>query len=187
MWKKSDFLGKVKRVINQDPFMIQDAFTALTQVSYREVRLDEIKTLQAIQKAVYPDRATWSRYAFLAELNGQNPVSYLVADCKGRIMGFGGIRIEDQKHQAHVTNLAVLPAAQGQGIGSELLTRLLAFATKHHVKMITLEVRASNDKAQRLYQSLGFNVAKTTSAYYQDGEDAYVMLLDLREESEQDG
>ena len=187
MWKKSDFLGKVKRVMNQDPFMLQETMTVLTQVNYREVRLDEIKTLQAIQKAVYPDRSNWSRYAFLAELNGQNPVNYLAADCKGRIIGFGGIRIENEKYKAHLTNLAVLPAAQGQGVGSELLARLLAFASTHQVSMISLEVRASNTKAQRLYQSLGFNIVKTQSAYYRDGEDAYVMVLKLKAEGEQDG
>ncbi|MGX7030946.1 ribosomal protein S18-alanine N-acetyltransferase [Vagococcus zengguangii] len=175
MWKKSDLLKTVKRVIKQDHFMIQDTVAALTHITYRSVRLDEIKTLQAIQKTVYPDRAAWSRYAFLAELNGKHPVHYLVADCQGQLVGFGGIRIEES--HAHVTNLAVLPELQGNGIGSELITQLLAFAEGYQVTSITLEVRASNEKAQRLYKSLGFKLSTTKNSYYRDGEDAYLMVL----------
>jgi ribosomal-protein-alanine N-acetyltransferase len=36
-------------------------------------------------------------------------------------------------------------------------------------------VRLSNIRAQKLYLSLGFNLVKVISAYYQDGEDAYLM------------
>ena len=41
---------------------------------------------------------------------------------------------------------------------------------------MTLEVRVSNEPAQRLYQSFGFEVAGRRRAYYtDDGEDALVM------------
>ncbi|MGX6961767.1 ribosomal protein S18-alanine N-acetyltransferase [Vagococcus xieshaowenii] len=182
MWKKSELLQKVKDVIKKDPFMIQDTVAVLTQVSYREVRLDEIKSLQAIQKAVYQDRSSWSRYAFLAELNGNKPIKYIVADYRGTIIGFGGIRIEDSN--AHITNLAVLPDYQGNGIGSNLLEQLLVFAENCEVQTLSLEVRTSNDKAQRLYKTIGFNVTKTEPNYYRDGEDAYFMRLDKRVQGE---
>jgi ribosomal-protein-alanine N-acetyltransferase len=46
--------------------------------------------------------------------------------------------------------------------------------------VVTLEVRASNAVAQRLYESLGFVKAGTRPHYYaDDGEDALTMRLEL--------
>ena len=45
---------------------------------------------------------------------------------------------------------------------------------------VTLEVRAGNEAAQRLYESMGFRMVAIRKKYYQDNqEDAHVMLKDL--------
>ena len=44
-----------------------------------------------------------------------------------------------------------------------------------------LEVRESNLKAKALYQKLGFFEVKRRRRYYEDGEDAIVMTLDLED------
>ena len=44
------------------------------------------------------------------------------------------------------------------------------------IKYITLEVRASNEKAKRLYEQFGFKSLKVRKKYYQDNnEDAIIM------------
>jgi ribosomal-protein-alanine N-acetyltransferase len=46
-------------------------------------------------------------------------------------------------------------------------------------KWVTLEVRASNDKAIRMYEGFGFKVIGRRKGYYTDnGEDALVMWSD---------
>jgi GNAT superfamily N-acetyltransferase len=55
--------------------------------------------------------------------------------------------------------MAVLPFARGQGIGTELLTRLMELARSHY-SGISLSVWPENS-AYRLYQRLGFQVVKT--------------------------
>ena len=44
---------------------------------------------------------------------------------------------------------------------------------------ITLEVRVSNVVAINLYKSCGFNIVATRKRYYENGEDAYLMLKEL--------
>jgi ribosomal-protein-alanine N-acetyltransferase len=56
-----------------------------------------------------------------------------------------------------------------------LLKALFQVLRAKGILRLLLEVRLSNTRAQRLYLSLGFNLVKVISAYYQDGEDAYLM------------
>ena len=44
---------------------------------------------------------------------------------------------------------------------------------------ITLEVRVSNTVAINLYKSCGFEIAATRKRYYENGEDAYLMLKEF--------
>jgi ribosomal protein S18 acetylase RimI-like enzyme len=58
--------------------------------------------------------------------------------------------------------MAVLPAYRGQGIGSSLLTRLIALAGDSY-EQICLSVAAENP-ALRLYERFGFETVKTCGA-----------------------
>jgi ribosomal-protein-alanine N-acetyltransferase len=78
--------------------------------------------------------------------------------------------------EIHINNLAVLPALRGRGVGTELLRHVLAEARRLGARRATLEVRASNVGAQRLYERLGFVPAGTRSAYYSNPvEDAVIL------------
>jgi len=46
------------------------------------------------------------------------------------------------------------------GIGSILLEKLITIAKKNKLKEITLEVRASNVSAQKLYEKYSFKVVR---------------------------
>ena len=79
--------------------------------------------------------------------------------------------------QLHLVTIGVHPDLQGQRVGSRLL--LAVFDRAHHAELasIALEVRASNERAIRLYQHFGFERVGRRRGYYQDnGEDAVVML-----------
>lgn len=56
----------------------------------------------------------------------------------------------------NIHDLAVLPDYRGQGIGSLLLERVEAKGRELGCCKLTLEVRADNHRAQRLYQRFGF-------------------------------
>jgi ribosomal-protein-alanine N-acetyltransferase len=42
-----------------------------------------------------------------------------------------------------------------------------------------LEVRASNNLAIKMYQSIGFLIKSRLHSYYRDGEDAYLMAFEF--------
>lgn len=89
--------------------------------------------------------------------------------------------------EAHITLLAIAPSHQSQGLGGFLLLALLQAALQRQLAWATLEVRASNQIAIALYQSLGFQEVGQRPHYYADtGEAARILWLKgLREDSVQ--
>jgi ribosomal-protein-alanine N-acetyltransferase len=57
---------------------------------------------------------------------------------------------------AHITQICVDPAAQGSGLGRELLRQSLAALADSGVRRATLTVTASNTRANRIYDTAGF-------------------------------
>jgi len=124
----------------------------------------------------------WSVEAFEAEL--ANPAArYIIALSEGDVVGYCGYwRIFDE---AHVTNVAIRPSDRGKGYGRAMTEELIRLALAEGVRHMTLEVRASNVRAQNLYRSLGFVGVGVRPRYYEDNnEDALIMWLELKEASE---
>ncbi|MCL7421032.1 MAG: ribosomal protein S18-alanine N-acetyltransferase [Methylobacter sp.] len=83
--------------------------------------------------------------------------------------------------EAHVLNICVDPAEQGQGIGRKLLENLIETA-RGRAETVFLEVRPSNTVAIALYENLGFNEIGIRKDYYpaENGrEDALMLALEL--------
>src|SRR5262245_17702302 len=78
--------------------------------------------------------------------------------------------------EIHINNVAVLPELRGQGMGTSLMTHVLEEARRLGALRATLEVRASNERARRLYERLGFYPAGTRRHYYTNPvEDALIL------------
>lgn len=61
------------------------------------------------------------------------------------------------RHKARVSRMFVLPSAEGSGVGKLLLREaLLRAEALGDLRQVTLTVLATNERAQRLYASLGF-------------------------------
>lgn len=56
----------------------------------------------------------------------------------------------------NIHDLAVREGFRGQGIGRQLLDAIETDAAGHHCCKVTLEVRADNSRARRLYENVGF-------------------------------
>ncbi|WP_049890245.1 ribosomal protein S18-alanine N-acetyltransferase [Natronorubrum sulfidifaciens] len=98
-----------------------------------------------------------------------NVVGYIVADMT---QNFG-------RQLGHVKDVAVHPDHRETGVGTALLTHALAVLAAHGADSVKLEVRRSNDDAKRLYREFGFEPLRVVPGYYEDGEDAIVMLRKL--------
>ena len=81
--------------------------------------------------------------------------------------------------QAEILNFFIISEYQGRGIGSMMLKFIINEFIKMGVLEISLEVRASNYVAQRVYEKMGFRKAHIRKEYYHDGEDAILMLKEV--------
>ena len=115
----------------------------------------------------------WSEKAISGELN--NPLALWVvaveADC---VLGYiGSQAVMDE---ADVMNLAVIPQARCKGVGRALVETLVKELAAIGVTSLTLEVRASNETALRLYDRLGFvQVGRRPGYYFAPREDALIL------------
>jgi len=69
---------------------------------------------------------------------------------------------------AHVTQVCVAPARQGQGLGRALMEAVLARLAASGYRGVSLTVTAENKPAIELYTKLGFQVIKGFSAFARD-------------------
>ena len=94
----------------------------------------------------------------------------------------GYIILSQSLDEAHLLNLCVSLKYQGFGLGRELTARGIKEVVKRGARKMFLEVRRSNMRAIRLYESFGFSEIGIRTNYYQGSsfsEDAVVMVLVL--------
>lgn len=70
-----------------------------------------------------------------------------------------------------ILSFAVDELYRGQGYGHALMEKFFSC----HNGPISLQVRVSNLKAQKLYRQFGFAITDTLKGYYQDGENGLLM------------
>jgi ribosomal-protein-alanine N-acetyltransferase len=119
--------------------------------------------------------APWSERSFRNELTHAHGV-FLTAIGDGNVVGYGGFwMVVDE---AHITTVAVAKEFQRKGIGRKMMIELLTRAKAQGMACSTLEVRAGNEPAIKLYENLGYVTAARRKSYYPDNkEDALVMWL----------
>ena len=120
----------------------------------------------------------WTREMYTWELQNRSVCHIYVArtpEC--RVAGFCAFWVVFD--EIHINNVAMLPGLRGQGIGTALMQRVFEEARILGARRATLEVRASNEGARRLYERLGFYVAGTRRDYYTNPvEDALILWRD---------
>ena len=90
------------------------------------------------------------------------------------LLGFIGVWL--MAGEAHIVTVAVRERYRRRGIGERLVIAILELALQAEQESATLEVRASNDAAQRLYEKYGFaRLGRRTRYYTDNNEDAVIM------------
>ncbi|SDX60204.1 ribosomal protein S18-alanine N-acetyltransferase [Paenibacillus sp. CF384] len=148
----------------------------VNRLVFRLMTMSDVKTIVAIEQESFT--SPWTEEAFVNELTNNHFARYMVMDYEGEVLGYGGMwTIMDE---AHVTNVAVREPYRGRGLGEMLMVELQRAAVMFGSKRMTLEVRVSNEVAQRLYRKLGFEPSGVRPGYYSDNkEDALIMWAEL--------
>src|SRR5215472_13970632 len=125
--------------------------------------------------------ARWNEraYAKLFEPSAPTGLVGLVIEEDDQVLGFlAGRRLTEDGLEWEIENVAVSGQARRRGLGSRLLGEFLNLARDRGGRDIFLEVRASNDAAQRLYQKWAFVPAGVRKSYYESpNEDALILRL----------
>lgn len=125
----------------------------------------------------------WADADFTRCLRQRNCIG-MVAEMGGSVVGF--MLYELHRAKVHVLNFAVARSHRRFGIGTGMMTKLIAKLTPQRRDRIMLEVRETNLPAQLFFRSLGFRATTVLRDFYQDStEDAYLMqFLALPDASE---
>ncbi|MCH6469420.1 ribosomal protein S18-alanine N-acetyltransferase [Sinomonas terrae] len=150
-------------------------------VVLRDMTAADVPAVHALEKVLFPMDA-WPEHMFRDELSQPETRRYYVVEEHGpdgapRIVAYAGVMCVPPI--ADVQTIAVVPEREGQGIGSAVLTELIAEARRRGAHDVLLEVRADNPRAQGLYRGFGFTQIHTRRRYYRDGVDAHIMQLPL--------
>jgi len=161
----------------------------------REFRKEDIDEVMRINQTCLPENYPSS---FFLGLHTHAPKAFLVAQDDERVIGYIMCRIERgissfkrayPVKKGHIVSVAVLHDYRYGGIGTKLIMHGMEGMVSYGAVEFFLEVRKSNSAAVTVYEKLGFEVGRVLKGYYRDGEDAYLMVrqrVDVSEEADTD-
>ncbi len=148
------------------------------------MRLEHLPAVAEIEQLSF--QAPWPVEAYRHEIEVNPNAAYFVARLRlddappaswrrrwhgHEVVGYAGTWVRNDS--AHVSTIAVHPGLRRRRIGERLLLRLIDLALSRGVTLVTLEVRATNTAARRLYNKYGLVQTGFRQGYYSDnGEDA---------------
>lgn len=144
----------------------------MSPVRLERMRWWHVEALLPLEAQLFGDEP-WSARLFWSELGQVDTRHYVVALADTGPVGWAGLC--DYPDEAWVQTMAVVPAAQGRGLGGRLLVALLEEAERRRARVVCLEVRADNAAAQRLYARHGFVRTGVRRGYYRGGVDAWTL------------
>lgn len=135
-----------------------------------EAEIDAVAALEA-ESFTNP----WSRETLVWELRNSDVTrAYLLRNDEDRVVAFCLCWVIFD--ELHINTVAVAPADRRQGLAIALLRQVISEAVEAGASKATLEVRASNTAALRLYERLGFHVAARRPGYYTKPEEDALIL-----------
>lgn len=144
---------------------------------YRMVQ-EDADGVARVEAACMP--VPWSRQSFWEEAS-HTDAYYLIArdvDRDNLIVAYAGCWV--LVNEGHITNVAVDPDYQGQGLGRRLMNELTSRVKALGVDSMTLEVRPSNTVAINLYTSLGFRSVGQRPKYYTNPVEAAEIMWNTK-------
>ena len=127
----------------------------------------------------------WTEDMLRSAFRAGNFYGFIAADtvftdgdgAKEKVLGF--ITFSVAGDTADLQDLFVFPEERKKGAGKRLLAEFIADARLRGVNKLFLEVRESNSSAIQLYLSAGFYRLSVRKKYYDDGENALVLIKEL--------
>jgi len=129
-------------------------------INFKSVDKAAIAQLMAIETACHSHPWTLNtmssciggRYFNLAAFNGDTMIGFYIGEKAGP--------------DFTLMDICVAPSEQGRGIAKQLLRQFIDYGEQQTAENIFLEVRESNTRAIKLYESMGFIEMSVRKNYY---------------------
>jgi ribosomal-protein-alanine N-acetyltransferase len=148
----------------------------IPEIEIRPLGEEDVDAVAEIERTAMP--APWSPAMFAGEI--AKPTSVCLGAFErpdARLVGY--VIVSRYVDAWHVMNVVVTDERRRLGIATTLLEEVFERTREEGRRGFTLEVRASNDAALRLYESMGFRAQGVRRGYYTDNrEDAVIMWRD---------
>ena len=152
-------------------------------INIREATTDDLSAIMQIENLCFP-HGTWKEENILYELT-HNPVAHFwvielsLAEENGyRVVGF--CDYWETFDSATICQIAVHPYLQRRQLGTAMMDEIFNDCYAKRIQTLTLEVRVGNVPAINFYKKYGFEIEVTKPHYYDNGEDAYYMILKVK-------
>ncbi|WP_298624935.1 GNAT family N-acetyltransferase [uncultured Legionella sp.] len=122
-------------------------------LTFREATMDDIPVLKAIDEACFPKHHIDSIERLQHLIEGREYLILIVIK-DNKPIGKAHFRWQDKG--ASLSDIAILPAYQGKGLGTTLITHCINLALMEGKPHLNLDVETHNLKALNLYSRLGF-------------------------------
>jgi ribosomal protein S18 acetylase RimI-like enzyme len=140
---------------NEDDEFLFELYTATNQNEFLLAGLDEMQTKQIMQLQFSAKKQTYTMQFPNAEssiiIKESKPVGYFL--------------VNQSSTEMILVDIALLPIAQGIGIGSNIISDLQTKSKQNNLPF-RLHVRTQNERSFQLYQRLGFKITSQDEVYY---------------------
>ena len=150
---------------------------ASSQARFEPMRLDDLPQVLAIERSAYSHPWTLVNFQDALQAGYQSQLLMGGETLLGYFVAMKGV------DEVHLLNITVALAVQRQGWARVMLDALAIWSRGQGAQWLWLEVRLSNLRAMRIYETHGYRRVGHRKAYYpaEGGrrEDAVVMSLRL--------
>ena len=141
---------------------------------------DDIWEIATLDKQYFS--SPWSYDAFKSEFN--NPASFIfVGKLENKSIAYLIVRIVADEME--ILKILVDPDHRRKGVARSLLNKAIDLAQDLNLNTLYLEVSKKNLVALSLYKDFGFKEYEIRKDYYNKGEDAILMKLEISDYKEE--
>ena len=144
----------------------------MTEIKIRRMTPKDASVAAALERECFSE--AWSENAYLSTLMNEDAI-YLAAETEsGELAGVCGVL--DILGEGDISNVAVAEPFRRQRVAQRMMAELLKQGKERGIRAFTLEVRASNEAAVRLYEKFGFVCeGRRKNFYKKPDEDALIL------------
>lgn len=151
---------------------------AMTGPVVRDMTYSDLNECWRLDQRCFSDGEAYDRETIRYLLSHSQSLCFKVVTHAGEMIAFV-VGMQELDGTGHVVALGVGPEHRRKGYGRRLMHSIEQGFLDRGITTIRLEVRTSNESAQRLYFELGYKIIRRMPRYYTSGDDGYLMVKTL--------